>query len=49
MKKFQLIVISSIIIASGVFATTVDDNNANYLAQEGIIVNQSSNTANYRF
>jgi hypothetical protein len=49
MKKFQLIVISSLIIACGVFAAPADENNANFLAQEGVIVDQSSNPANYRF
>ena len=49
MKKFQLIVISSLILACGVFATVADENNANLLAQEGIIVDQSSNPTHYRF
>jgi hypothetical protein len=49
MKKFQLAVISSFVIACGVFATPADESNANYLASQGIIVDQSSTPANYRF
>lgn len=49
MKKFQLIAIGSIVLVSGVFATPVDESNANILAEAGIIVNQSSTPANYRF
>lgn len=49
MKKFQLIVLSSLVVTCGVFATPADENNANLLAGEGIIVDQSSNPANYRF
>jgi hypothetical protein len=49
MKKFQLAVISSLVVACGVFATPADENNANYLASQGVIVDQSSTPANYRF
>lgn len=49
MKKFQIAVISSLVVACGVFATPADEDNANYLASQGIIVDQSSTPANYRF
>ena len=49
MKKLPLAVIGSFILACGVFATTRDENNANFLASQGIIVDQSSNPTSYRF
>ncbi len=49
MKKFQIAVISSVLVAYGVFATPTDENNANFLASQGIIVDQSITPANYRF
>jgi len=49
MKKFPLVIISSLVVVCGVFATPADENNANILASQGIIVDQSSNPVNYRF
>lgn len=49
MKKLPLAVISSFILACGVFAIPADENNANFLASHGIIMDQSSNPNNYRF
>ncbi len=50
MKKFQLIALSTLVITCGIFAyTPTDEANANFLAGEGVIINQSSNPIQYRF
>lgn len=50
MKIAHFIALGSLVAVCGVFAyTSIDEKNANFLAEEGIIVDSSSNPNGYRF
>ena len=49
MKKISLFIFSFLISLVAFAATPTDIDDANFLAQEGIIVDQSSDIKNYRF